>query len=143
VADPTRRRLLRQGATALAATCGLGAFVSLRFATPWPSTRADAAVVAGFPEDIPLDGVLLLPADQLAVGRTADGFYALSTVCPHLGCVVRWLEEEERFHCPCHGSRFEPDGHVLNGPAREDLVAVAVGLDDPGRLVVDPDGEPA
>lgn len=41
--------------------------------------------------------------------------------CSHLGCVVRWDAESEAWACPCHGSRFAPDGRVLHGPATAPL----------------------
>lgn len=134
-----RRQFLRTGAAALAAAAGLGGLVSLAFLAPRDREVARRTVIIGYPEEIPEGGIVLLPAQRLAVGRTADGWYALSTVCPHLGCLVQWLADEGQFHCPCHGSRFEPDGAVQNGPAREDLIPVAIGLDANGRLVVDPD----
>ena len=137
-----RRQFLRTGAAALAAAAGLGGVVSLAFLAPRDRERARDTVVIGFPEEIPEDGIVLLPTQRVAVGRTRDGFYALSTVCPHLGCLVQWLPDEDQFHCPCHGSRFEPDGAVQNGPAREDLIPVAIGLDASGRLVVDPSAAP-
>ncbi len=66
---------------------------------------------------------------KLAVYRDDSGtLHALSAVCPHLGCIVRWNSLERTWDCPCHGSRFALDGTVLNGPA-------AVGLErqEPAR----------
>jgi Rieske Fe-S protein len=42
-------------------------------------------------------------------------------VCPHLGGVVRWNDQEQSWDCPVHGSRFAPDGTLLEGPATEGL----------------------
>jgi nitrite reductase/ring-hydroxylating ferredoxin subunit len=44
-----------------------------------------------------------------------------SAVCPHLGCITQWNDTESSWDCPCHGSRFDPYGKVLNGPANTDL----------------------
>lgn len=55
---------------------------------------------------------------KLAVYRDDKGrLHKLSAICPHLGCIVRWNAVEASWDCPCHGSRFTPDGRVLNGPA--------------------------
>jgi len=54
----------------------------------------------------------------------AGGVYALSAVCPHLGCRVAWNQVESTWDCPCHGSRFDCRGRVLNGPATSDLEPV-------------------
>jgi len=57
-----------------------------------------------------------------AVYRDQDGvFHELSAACTHLGCVVQWNGVEKSWDCPCHGSRFSPDGTVLNGPAAKPL----------------------
>jgi len=52
-----------------------------------------------------------------------------SAVCPHLGCIVRWNAVEHSWDCPCHGSRFDPEGRVLHGPASADLAALGEDRD--------------
>ena len=64
---------------------------------------------------------------KVAVCRDRNGVvHACSAVCTHLGCDVRWNSGEQSWHCPCHGSRFSPDGSVINGPAVSDLRKVPV-----------------
>ncbi len=61
----------------------------------------------------------------VAVHRDAKGeVHERSAVCPHLGCVVRWNSVEKSWDCPCHGSRFNGQGKVLNGPSLGDLEEV-------------------
>jgi Rieske Fe-S protein len=47
-----------------------------------------------------------------------------SAVCTHAGCIVHWDSSARIWACPCHGSRFGPEGEVLNGPATEALAPV-------------------
>jgi glycine/D-amino acid oxidase-like deaminating enzyme/nitrite reductase/ring-hydroxylating ferredoxin subunit len=59
---------------------------------------------------------------KIAVYRDGKGaLHEFSAVCPHLGCVVAWNDAEKSWDCPCHGSRFDALGKVLNGPAMGDL----------------------
>jgi glycine/D-amino acid oxidase-like deaminating enzyme/nitrite reductase/ring-hydroxylating ferredoxin subunit len=71
------------------------------------------------------EGALVnLNGERLAVYRSQAGeLYALSPVCTHLGCLVNWNTAEKSWDCPCHGSRFDPRGKVLNGPAVAPLQA--------------------
>lgn len=56
--------------------------------------------------------------EQVAAARDADGtLHAVSARCTHLGCLVSWNDAERSWDCPCHGSRFDVDGTVLEGPA--------------------------
>lgn len=50
-----------------------------------------------------------------------DQVRVLSLRCPHLGCTVRWDNDEQVLRCPCHGSRFDDRGSVLKGPAKDAL----------------------
>ncbi|WP_035693984.1 FAD-dependent oxidoreductase [Azospirillum halopraeferens] len=61
----------------------------------------------------------------VAVYRDPQGtVHRRSAVCTHLHCIVRWNPAESSWDCPCHGSRFAPDGTVLNGPAAAPLAGV-------------------
>jgi glycine/D-amino acid oxidase-like deaminating enzyme/nitrite reductase/ring-hydroxylating ferredoxin subunit len=74
--------------------------------------------------------IIVVAGEKLAVYRDANGTaHTLSPVCPHMGCDVRWNNAERSWDCPCHGSRFAPDGALLNGPASSDLAWKA----PPGR----------
>jgi Rieske Fe-S protein len=69
--------------------------------------------------------VLKLNGEKIAAYRDADGKVTKhSAVCTHLGCIVRWNQAEETWDCPCHGSRFDPKGKVISGPAEAPLASV-------------------
>jgi nitrite reductase/ring-hydroxylating ferredoxin subunit len=59
------------------------------------------------------------PGRSVAIYKEAAGIYAVSTVCTHLGCIVK--ATEKGFDCPCHGSKFNKDGSVVRGPAPKGL----------------------
>lgn len=62
--------------------------------------------------------VILRDGKRIAVYRDADGvIHERSAICTHLKCIVDWNSLEKSWDCPCHGSRFDPHGNVLNGPA--------------------------
>ncbi len=75
--------------------------------------------------------ILQRGALKVAAYRDEAGtLHELSAVCTHLGCVVQWNTEERSWDCPCHGSRFAPDGAVLNGPAPYPLKRVDASRED-------------
>jgi Rieske Fe-S protein len=60
--------------------------------------------------------------ETFAAWRSPSGeLFAVSNTCPHLGCKVHWNSVETTWDCPCHGSRFRPDGTVIEGPALSGL----------------------
>ena len=59
---------------------------------------------------------------KIAVYRDEAGkCHKMSAVCPHLQCIVEWNSAEHSWDCPCHGSRFDKLGKVINGPSNVDL----------------------
>lgn len=75
--------------------------------------------------------IVALDGEKYAVYRDSHGkVCALSPVCPHLGCDVRWNTAEKSWDCPCHGSRFSAEGKVVNGPAVTDLAAKVLPQED-------------
>jgi Rieske Fe-S protein len=74
----------------------------------------------------PGDGAIAkLNGDKTAVFRDESGaLHCVSARCTHLGCIVAFNNAEKSWDCPCHGSRFDPDGAVLQGPANAPLASV-------------------
>ncbi len=63
--------------------------------------------------------------------------FALKSVCTHLGCTPNWLEAEQKFKCPCHGSGFYKDGINFEGPAPRPLERYAISFASDGSIEVD------
>lgn len=73
-------------------------------------------------DDVAKDHGIVLPSQHIAIYRDGDGqLHALSSVCTHRGCDVKWNDRDRVWDCPCHGSRFAPTGAVLKGPAMRPL----------------------
>jgi glycine/D-amino acid oxidase-like deaminating enzyme/nitrite reductase/ring-hydroxylating ferredoxin subunit len=79
-------------------------------------TGGDVAAVSDVARET--GAVIRAGLKKIAVYRDSNGeLHKRSAVCPHLGCIVEWNSTEKTWDCPCHGSRFDPHGKVLNGPA--------------------------
>lgn len=61
--------------------------------------------------------------------------YGLNAVCTHLGCVVPWSAANNKFMCPCHGSQYAPDGHVVRGPAPLPLALAHCDTGEGGNIL--------
>jgi cytochrome b6-f complex iron-sulfur subunit len=108
-----RRKMLTLLGTGALAAAGLGtAITGFRFLEPSVLYEEDARVGVGRPEDIAPGTVLVIAKHRLYVIRSTAGFYALSSVCTHLGCMTRYVPEDAQIACPCHGSRFSVDGKM-------------------------------
>jgi Rieske Fe-S protein len=72
--------------------------------------------------------VVRVDGQRCAVYRDDGGTaHAVSATCTHLGCIVAFNDAERTWECPCHGSRFDVDGQVLQGPATRPLKPVKLG----------------
>ena len=67
-------------------------------------------------------GVVEVDGEKVGVYKDEDGeTYLVSTRCPHLGCQLEWNPDEQSWDCPCHGSRFDARGNLIDNPAQENL----------------------
>lgn len=95
--------------------------VGLNLAKGWVSPWAAGAERPGDG-----DGVVSGPPWRMRADSVVDGeAHTTSPVCPHLGGVVRWNDADKAWECPLHGSRFAPDGELLEGPATRGLTPSA------------------
>ena len=135
--DLQRRRVFAVGCFGIgAATAGFLA-ATFRFLVPnvlyEPSRRFDI----GSPAEFPSGSATFLPDRHLYVFNSADGFFVVSSECTHLGCSVK--HTASGFECPCHGSRFDENGLVVQGPAPQPLAWYAVSLSPREQMTVDLD----
>jgi cytochrome b6-f complex iron-sulfur subunit len=110
---------------------------TLRFMVPRATYERPAQFPIGQVKDFPLDSVTFLPQWRLFIFNSREGMYTISSVCTHLGCNVRWVEDKSEFDCPCHGSKFTGLGKVKAGPAPKPLHWYKLTLSRRGEVVVD------
>jgi nitrite reductase/ring-hydroxylating ferredoxin subunit len=136
-AENPRREFLGEAArwTTIGAI-GMAAVGLARMPQPGVLPGPSATVKLGAPGDYPVGAEpVRVPGQNLFVLHRPEGFAVVSAVCTHLGCIV--AATPDGFECPCHGSRFGPDGQVTRGPAPSALRWYELGLSPDGRLVVD------
>jgi cytochrome b6-f complex iron-sulfur subunit len=111
--------------------------LSLRFIVPNVTYDEPLLFNAGPPADYPVGSTTVRSDKRVALNRDADGFYAISLICTHLGCTPRWFQSDNMFRCPCHGSRYLRNGVRFFGPAPRPMDTVKVELAADGTLLVD------
>jgi Rieske Fe-S protein len=134
----SRRDFLARSALAAAALAALEGCGDGQIGAPTTLTDGPFTVrIADFP-GLNATGVLVNVSSQAperAVIRTgASAYAAFSMICTHQQCLTD--VRNNRFECPCHGSRFANDGSVINGPAEQPLQRLAVTVNGDGTLTV-------
>jgi cytochrome b6-f complex iron-sulfur subunit len=134
----TRREFLNEIATGALGIAALGSMVvTYQYLSPNVLFEPPTTFRAGNPDLYPSDSVTFLQDQLVYIVRTAQGFYAVSAVCTHLGCITQWKPEDNLIECPCHGSKFQSNGTVVAGPAPGPLPHFAISLTTDGELSVD------
>jgi cytochrome b6-f complex iron-sulfur subunit len=134
---------LALGFTSLAATGALWTLGLARFMFPNILREPPSQFKVGFPGDFSYGMVETKFKAQFGVWivnyeyQGEPQIYALQSICTHLGCTPNWLEAEQKFKCPCHGSGFYKDGINFEGPAPRPLERYAISTADDGQLLVD------
>jgi cytochrome b6-f complex iron-sulfur subunit len=139
----TRRRFMKWslpvGWVAFSAACTSSLVASARFLFPNVLFEPPQSFKVGFPGEYNVGEVDTRWKDAYGVWviRVPDGFYSLISVCTHLGCSPNWLQAENKFKCPCHGSGFYMTGINFEGPAPRPLERARIVLADDGQILVD------
>ena len=126
----------------LGAVGALWTLLSVKFLFPNVLREAPSKFKVGFPDAFAPGLVDERFKSQVAwvVNAEYNGeqqIFALKSVCTHLGCTPNWLEAEQKFKCPCHGSGFYKDGINFEGPAPRPLERYAIRLADDGQIEID------
>ena len=134
----TRREFLNEAAAGALGIAAVGSMiVTYGYLSPNVLFEPPTTFRAGSPDLYPPNSVTFLEDQQVYIVRTENGFYAVAAVCTHLGCVTQWKPELGIIACPCHGSKFKPDGTKIEGPAPRPLPHFAISLTADGLLQVD------
>ena len=133
----SRRDFLNDVASGALGIAGLGAMVvTYRFLSPNALFEPSTTFRAGNPDLYPVNSVTFNQDQQVYIVRIQDGFYAVSAVCTHLGCITQWKPDANMIACPCHGSKFKSDGTKVEGPAPRSLPHFIITLTADGELLV-------
>jgi len=133
----SRRRFAQLGVGAVAVAGAGSAVFGYQFLSPNALYEPSPVVDAGKPDKYPPDSVTSDPQNGVYIVHAAEGIYALSAVCTHLGCLTAWKPELGIIACPCHGSKFHIDGVKFDGPAPRPLPWLKAWVDDEGNLQID------
>lgn len=135
----SRRNFVRNATLgAIVIVLGQLTFGFLRFF--WPNkTGAFGSVLTVAASEVPEfgDPPFRSTAGKFYLVRNDDGLMALYWKCTHLGCTIPWIQSEDRFHCPCHGSVFFSNGVRESGPAPRPMDYFPITVSPAGDVQVD------
>jgi len=133
----TRRSFMGSGLAVFIGIASLFAFLFTILRMPFPSLLPGKSgrFKIGLKDDFPIGTIKYFEDDQVYTFADAEGMYAISAVCTHLGCIVH--KDKNGFACPCHGSRYDMDGKIVKGAAPTDLPWYKISMLPSGQLVVD------
>jgi cytochrome b6-f complex iron-sulfur subunit len=118
------------------AAAGTAGF-TYQFLSPNVLYEPSPVINVGKPENFAADSVTLDVNLGIYLVHASEGFFALSAVCTHLGCLTTWNQELGIIACPCHGSKFNRNGEKIEGPAPKPLPWLNTWVSDEGDLMVD------
>jgi len=134
----SRREFFIKVGTGSLAFAGAGAIIfGVQYLSPNVLYEPSPVVSAGLPDHFPLNSVTLDPRFGIYLVHSRKGFYAMSAVCTHLGCMTVWKQDAGVIACPCHGSTFRENGTVIGGPAPKPLPWLKTWLASNGEIMVD------
>jgi Rieske Fe-S protein len=133
--ERTSRRVFLRTTT----TAAVGVTFGCASVGPGSGPETFGTVAAGNVADLPAGTVRGLDGAPAYIARDAHGLYAMTSTCPHAGCDMRadGNASGSGVFCGCHGSRFDANGGVLQGPADTPLTHFAVSVDMAGNVTVD------
>jgi len=131
----TRRRLIW---TCIWGYLGVNLLMFLRYFFPRALFEPPTVFTAGYVSDYSL-GVdqRFLQSERCWVVREPGRLFVIFAQCTHLGCTPDWVQSQNIFHCPCHGSEYDSEGVNFAGPAPRPMDRCHIILDPSNQLVVD------
>ncbi|MCX6082419.1 MAG: Rieske 2Fe-2S domain-containing protein [Chloroflexi bacterium] len=135
MANLSRRDLLKISAQAL---LGLSAMLGIsgiiRFLSFEPDPPPPQQFEVGSTSDFLPDTRTIIKTIPAVLIRSSNGFNALSLTCQHLGCTVE--SKSDGFTCPCHGSRYKPNGQLIQGPSDKGLKSLRVEISSADKVII-------
>lgn len=116
----------------------IGAALGFAFAAALPARLAHALSSKGAEHRYPIpagDSVSIDADNGVILVRWTGKVYAFNLACPHQNTALRWQEDEHRFQCPKHKSRYEPDGTFISGRATRSMDRLAIRRDGNAVMV--------